>query len=492
MGVDLTGRRGAVAGSFLDCEKPASCVPSTAHQRRTEQTRTVNTTKLGERLYRVADSLLGSGARSPFTGATTRQETNRSMSTRRLLAAAGLGCAVLILTTTAACSGDPGATGQTTSRNDASQPGQGSSAAPTTASEPPPPVKFSSNVADGSSGVKVDTKVAVRASAGTMSTVKVTYSAVEKGITKKGTISGKLDQAKKQWKATELLEPSGTYTVKMTGKNEDGEVKTETSSFTTQELALAQQAFSTITPAKGATVGVGMPAVVRFDVPIKNKASIERHLQVTSTPEQTGSWHWYGDREVHWRPKSYWKPGTKVSVRADVNSVNAGGGIYGQKSVSSSFTVGRAMVVKVDLSSHVASVYKDQKKIRTIAISGGKSGWRTRSGTKLIMSKDYNVLMTNEMIGAAESYRLTVAYALRITNSGEFLHSAPWNTRNLGRANTSHGCVGMSTSDAAWLIRNAMIGDPVVTTGSNRGIEPGNGFSDWNASFKDYAKGSAL
>jgi len=100
--------------------------------------------------------------------------------------------------------------------------------------------------------------------------------------------------------------------------------------------------------------------------------------------------------------------------------------------------------------------------------------------------------MTNEMIGAAEDYTLFAKYALRITSSGEFLHSAPWNAASLGRRNASHGCVGMSVSDSAWLYENTLIGDPVVTTGSSRGLEQGNGYSDWDVSYATYAKGSAL
>ena len=83
--------------------------------------------------------------------------------------------------------------------------------------------------------------------------------------------------------------------------------------------------------------------------------------------------------------------------------------------------------------------------------------------------------MTNEMIGAKEDYSLTAAYALRITNSGEFLHSAPWNAGYFGRTNASHGCTGMSTANASWLIENTLIGDPVVTTGSSRHMELDNG-----------------
>jgi lipoprotein-anchoring transpeptidase ErfK/SrfK len=112
--------------------------------------------------------------------------------------------------------------------------------------------------------------------------------------------------------------------------------------------------------------------------------------------------------------------------------------------------------------------------------------------SKLILEKLPVTRMTNEMIGANESYDLKVRYAMRITWSGEFLHAAPWNSANLGRVNASHGCVGMSTADAAWLFNRVQVGDPVVTTGSSRGLEKGNGYTDWDVSWSQYQQGSAL
>ena len=108
------------------------------------------------------------------------------------------------------------------------------------------------------------------------------------------------------------------------------------------------------------------------------------------------------------------------------------------------------------------------------------------------MDKLYVTRMTNQMIGARERYSLRVKYAMRITSSGEFLHAAPWNAAYFGSRNASHGCVGMSTANAAWLFNRTLIGDPVVTTGSSRGMEYGNGYSDWNMSYAKYKKGSAL
>ncbi len=414
------------------------------------------------------------------------------MPIRRHLAAGGLVSAALLLAVSTGCGTVPDASGTTGQEQStgSSQPTTSPSPSPTPTT---PAVKLSSNVDDGADDVKVSTVVTAKASLGTFSAVDVAYKYTDtKGASQKGTLKGSLNKAKTAWTAGDRLEPSGTYTMTMTGKNAAGTKTTEKTSFSTQELALSQQVFPEIYPLDGSKVGVGMPAIVRFDTPVTDKKSFEKNLHVTTVPKQTGSWHWYGDREVHWRPKDYWKPGTKVTVDADVNGVSAGSGRYGQKSSKIDFSVGRKLVIKVNLKSDYATVYKSGKKVRSIPVTGGKPGWVTRSGTKLIMAKEYDKVMTNEQIGAEEKYSLKAAYAMRLTNSGEFLHSAPWSTGSQGVANVSHGCVGMSVANSKYLIENTLIGDPVVTTGTSRGIETGNGYSDWNASFKEYAKGSAL
>ena len=375
--------------------------------------------------------------------------------------------------------------------------GETSGAAETTGAPSPSPsqasVKIKANVRDGASKVKVDTRVAVSASDGTLSKVKLAYSGTDSnGRSTKGTVKGKLTDDGTTWTAADRLEPSTKYTLTTTASSGAQQAATEKTTFGTQSLSLDEQTFPMLYPKKGAKVGVGMPVVLRFDVAVEDRAAVEKNLHVRSTAEQTGSWSWLSDTEVHYRPKTYWRPGTEVSVDADVNGVSAGSGIYGQQSAATSFTVGRSLITKVDLDTDVAKVYRDGKLVRTIPVSGGKSGWETRSGTKLIMAKEYNKVMTNEAIGAEEDYSLTAKYALRITNSGEFLHSAPWNSANFGRRNASHGCVGMSTADSGWLYEETLIGDPVVTTGTSRTIEQGNGYSDWDISYAKYAERSAL
>jgi len=240
-----------------------------------------------------------------------------------------------------------------------------------------------------------------------------------------------------------------------------------------------------------------MPVIVTFDLPVTDRATFEKHMAVTSEPVQRGSWYWLSDREAHWRPHSYWAPGTDVSVDLDVNSLPAGNGIYGQESRHIEFSVGDSIVSRVDVAGHVMRTFVNGQLARTMPISAGKAGWETRSGTKVIIEKFRRKRMNAATIGVDESdpeyYDLSnVQYALRVTYSGEFLHAAPWSTGSQGSANVSHGCVGMGTADAQWLYDRTLRGDVVEVKGSERSMTLENGYGDWNLSVADWKSGSAL
>ena len=249
-------------------------------------------------------------------------------------------------------------------------------------------------------------------------------------------------------------------------------------------------------PLQGETVGVGMPVIVTFDVPVTDKAEFEKNMKVTSKPAQPGSWHWLSDNEAHWRPKSYWKAGTDVSVDVDINGVAAGNGIYGQEDRDVDFEIGDAHIYKVDMKTHQMKVLSNGKLLRTIPITTGEQpAFTTRSGIKVIMEKFDSKRMNSETVGitGTEAYDIdNVQWAMRVTNSGEFIHAAPWSVGSQGYANVSHGCTGMSTDNAGWLYSMSVRGDVVEYTGSDRPMEDGNGYADWNMNFQEYKQGSAL
>ncbi len=346
-----------------------------------------------------------------------------------------------------------------------------------------------SNVRRGATDVPVDRRLQVTAEQGTLTSVRVE--------SKAGAVPGKISDDGSSWTAGALLEPGTTYVVTSTAQDTSGKTVTRRTRFRTQPLTLAQQTYPSFAPLAGETVGVGMPVIVKFDVPVTDHASIEKHLQVVAKPAQRGSWHWISDNEVHWRPASYWKPGTQVTVNADINSVPAGHGIYGQLDRSTSFTIGASHVYKVNIATDQLRVFDNGHLTRTIPVTTGMAGFTTRSGTKVIVEKDRYQTMNSETIGidpnSALGYNLKdVEYAMRLTYSGEFLHAAPWSVASQGHANVSHGCTGMSTANAGWLYRHSQVGDVVVYTGSSKMMTLTNGYGDWNVPFSQYKSGSAL
>ncbi|HNO39580.1 MAG TPA: L,D-transpeptidase, partial [Marmoricola sp.] len=240
------------------------------------------------------------------------------------------------------------------------------------------------------------------------------------------------------------------------------------------------------------TVGVAMPVIIRFDVPVKNKLAFQNNIQVTATPAQEGGFKWISDNELHWRPVKFWKAGSKVVVDARLGGVPAGNGVYGQLDRVLRFNVGRSLVTRVNINTHQMKVFRDGKLIRTMPITTGRQPEHTtRSGVKVIMEKNRTRDMNSETVGidpnSADGYDLTgVEYAQRVTSSGEFIHAAPWSVGSQGHANVSHGCTGMSTSNAGWLYSQTIIGDPVIYVGSNRPMTLTNGYGDWNEPFTQY------
>jgi lipoprotein-anchoring transpeptidase ErfK/SrfK len=349
-------------------------------------------------------------------------------------------------------------------------------------------VVLRTNVKRGATEVPVDTVVKVSASGASLTDVTVTSPA--------GAVPGRVTGDGATWTASERLEPGTTYSVKATAEDTDGSTVRSSSQFTTQALTLDDQTYPSVAPLDGETVGVGMPVVVTFDLPVTDKASFERNMHVEAQPAQPGSWHWVSDTEAHWRPKKYWQAGTDVTVDIDVNGVDAGAGIYGQEDREVEFDVGDAHVYRVDAQTHQMKVFENGDLLRTIPITTGEQpDFTTRSGVKVIIEKFDSKRMNSETVGitGADAYDIdNVQWAMRLTYSGEFIHAAPWSVASQGHANVSHGCTGMSTEDAAWLYAMTLRGDVVDYTGTDREMEPFNGFGDWNIPWSEYQDGSAL
>jgi lipoprotein-anchoring transpeptidase ErfK/SrfK len=386
---------------------------------------------------------------------------------------------VLALAAVTACSGQPGADPAADGQNDTHQVSKTSEA------------KITSNVRSGAKAIDIERKVRLAVDKGTFETVQMTGP-------NGGIVQGRLSADKTKWVSQTRLQAASRYRVTGTAVDGKGLKNNYEAGFKTRALTLDEQTYPSFVPVDGQTVGVGMPVIIRFDVPVTDQASIERHLKVVSQPAQPGAFHWISNQEVHWRPQSYWRPGTNVTVNADIKGVPAGNGIYGQTDRSMTFHVGASMVSKVNMDTHQMRVFRNGKLIRTIPITTGQQPkFTTRSGIKVIIEKFRHKRMNSETIGidpnSADGYDLDdVEYAMRVTYSGEFLHAAPWSVGQQGNSNVSHGCTGMSTANAEWLYNQTNVGDVVEYVGTDKPMDLTNGFGDWNTSFTNYRAGSAL
>ena len=359
--------------------------------------------------------------------------------------------------------------------------------------EPEPQAVITANLPEKGT-VPVSKLVRVRVADGTLDRVVVRQRGV-KG--KKGLVRGFMSESERSWRASDRLEPGARYVLRAKATDDQGLATRSKQRFSSDDLALSEQTYASIAPVDGSTVGVGMPVIVKFDVPVQRKRAFEKRMTVENSSKQKGAWRWLSDYEAHWRPKHYWKAGTKVDVSIDVNSVPAGNGVFGQMDRQASFTIGDRRIIKVNLDTKQVTHVVNGNVAATMPFSGGKPGFETRSGTKVIIEKFREKRMDAATTGIDENdpeyYNIEdVEYAMRLTYSGEFIHAAPWSVGSQGSANVSHGCTGLSTSNAGYLYNNTIIGDVVETTGSSRSMTLTNGYGDWNVSFNEWKQGSAL
>lgn len=342
-------------------------------------------------------------------------------------------------------------------------------------------------VAEPASAKRVDPdqRIVVKASEGQLSSVTV--------VGPKGPMKGIISSDGTIWTANKsFLDYGATYTVQATAVDARGVPITQTGQIRTKK---PKDFFSgSVLPDAGTTVGSGTPITVTFDHPIKNKADVERALVVHTPTPMLGAWSWNSDRSAEFRPRKYWPGNADITVDLNLKGIQADKGVFGKENRSTTFHTGQQLVVKVDAIKHAARVYIDGKKVRTMPITTGKAGFETRSGTVLIVSKERTRIMDAATGGTSkndpEYYRLEVEYAMRITYSGEFLHAAPWSVGSQGFANVSHGCIGMSTANAAWLYSQVIPGDPVEITGTPIPQNLGNGITAWTETWDEWLAGS--
>jgi lipoprotein-anchoring transpeptidase ErfK/SrfK len=338
--------------------------------------------------------------------------------------------------------------------------------------------------------VKVSTRPDVKlASDGKVSEVAVTDAAGK-------TIAGALAADQLSWHPANQLAYNTKYTVTAKATNKDGTPTTATSAFTTMSAPDKTNGLDFYVES-GSKVGVGLPIVFKFtySVPNASHAAVQKAISISTTQPVAGAWRWFSSDELHFRPQSYWTPGTKIVVRAQIGGVNMGNDRYGKRDRSISLTVGPKQVLEVDNKTHVAKVMQNDKLIRTMKASLGKRSTPSSSGTMVVLNKSQKVTMDSATYGVTKGmpgyYREDVYWDVRYTWSGEFVHGAPWSVDSQGNSNVSHGCVNLSTSNAKFFFNYTQPGDIIHIVNTVHTVDTGDGFTDWQISWDSYLKSGA-
>jgi lipoprotein-anchoring transpeptidase ErfK/SrfK len=353
------------------------------------------------------------------------------------------------------------------------------------------PAQVSLTPADGAADVAPSTPLEITVSDGKLGEVTVVDDA---GTAVPGKVTDGADvTAADVWVPETPLAYGTRYTVNATATNEADKKATAKSTFTT----VTPGSLSTpgIGPLDGQTVGVGMPIRVYFHDPVTDKAAVESHLKVTSSTPTDGTWNWFGDTQVHFRPSQYWPANTDVTLDAQVYGVNFGGNIWGEKNRTVSFHIGARHVSIADAATHQMQVYDGDQVVKTFPISTGKPSNPSYNGPHVVTELNRNRVMDSSTYGvpvdSPGGYRTPVEYAVRISNSGEFVHAAPWSVAQQGHSNVSHGCINMSTERAAWFYNFSKPGDIVEIKNSDGGPLKSDVY-DWTIPWAEWQAGSAL
>jgi lipoprotein-anchoring transpeptidase ErfK/SrfK len=390
---------------------------------------------------------------------------------------------VAVLSVAGACSsqaggGSPSGTGG----------GVGGGGAPATPTEPPAVVTVS---ADSSQPINPTTPVVVTATTGTLASVTMTNTS--SGVV----VKGELASDKKSWRSSVPLGYGATYKVATDAVNTAGQHNEKDATVNT--LKPAKQAYANVIPApqvvQATGVGVGQPMVFQFTSPVKNKAEVVKHLHVTTSPPQPGAWYWVDDKDVHYRGAQYWKPGTKITITADVYGVDLGNGVYGAEDHTVTYQVHDAWVAKADGQSEQLNIFDNGNLVKTMPMSLGAPGFPTHEGPHVISDKQPTITMDSCTYGVCppdpRAYNEVVNLDERISDDGEFVHSAPWSVGQQGNANVSHGCVNLSPDNAQWFYDHFGLGDVVEITNSGGPTMPvWDTYGDWEVSWSQWQSGA--
>jgi lipoprotein-anchoring transpeptidase ErfK/SrfK len=350
------------------------------------------------------------------------------------------------------------------------------------AADTPSKAKITAEPAIDAKDAEVAKPVVVKVTEGKLTEVKVSSGGKD--------VKGELAADGLSWTSSESLGYGKTYTYAAKATDAENKPAELTGNFTT--LKPAKEVRATVNPSDNAEVGVGMPVKVEFASPVKDRAAAEKALSVKCSEDAEGSWGWLSDSVVCYRTKDYWPGNSTVTVEAKLYGVDLGGGSFGKADVSTKFKIGRNQVVKIHTPDHAMNVTRDGATHKSYPCSNGLDSEQARNtpnGTFIVMEKKPAAVFNNEQYHYTN---VNKKWACRISNHGEFIHENQDNAANIGKTNTSHGCVNLLEADAKHYFDSALIGDPVEISGSTLASPVNSDVKVWFFDWKSWQSKSAI
>ncbi|MGW6580269.1 L,D-transpeptidase [Streptomyces globisporus] len=357
---------------------------------------------------------------------------------------------------------------------------------------------------NGAKDVDEETRIAVKVPDGRLESVKVMR--IEDA--QQQTVAGRIAEDGRSWAPepkVARLALAAKYSIDAVAVDARGRRSARHATFTT--LVPEHRFIGYFKPENRSTVGTGMIVSFAFNRPIADRAAVEKAIRVTSDPVVEVAGHWFGKDRLDFRPKTYWKPGTEVTVDIGLRDVEGAPGVYGSQDKTVVFTVGRHQISRVDAEAKTMEVRRDGELVSTVPITAGAPKTTTYNG-KMVVTEMHEVTRMNgatvgftDKEGKGEYDIKDVPHAIRLTTSGTFLHGNYWADESVfGERNVSHGCIGLrdakgggGSTPGGWFFDRTLIGDVVeVVNSKDKKVAPDNGLSGWNMTWKKWTAGSAL
>lgn len=331
-----------------------------------------------------------------------------------------------------------------------------------------------------------DARLQLHASNGSLRSVHVSDGTRE--------LPGAVSATGTEWVSSATLVPSTTYTGVALLQQSDGSLVTRRIQL--RSTPPAHTVTVGIFPSNGAPVGVGQPIVASFSGPVINRAAAQKALLVRAVPQVAGAWHWFSDTEVHYRPAGYWPAGTTITVTTALRREQLAPGVWGLDQSPVTVHIGAAHLSVVNVDTHTMTVYAGGQVVHVFKVSTGRDKYPTRAGVHIVLSKQPDKLMDSATVGiprtSPDGYYEHVAWDVRISDGGAFVHSAPWSVKDQGVRNVSHGCVNLAPADGQWFFSFSQLGDVVDVLHSPAPpllTDPGT--EDWNYTWTQWLQPGA-